>query len=79
MAISKIGETATYIHRRSQPKIQTNLKQLCMVMKLTEKDTVKKEGGVLSRLRSMGGQDCGCGCCGGVKIVPKEKKAEEKE
>lgn len=50
-----------------------------MVMKLTEKDTVKKEGGFLSRLRSMGGQDCGCGCCGGVKIVPKEKKAEEKE
>jgi|GEM_PF-2011250 len=48
-----------------------------MVMKLTEKDTVKKEGGFLSRLRSMGGQDCGCGCCGGVKIVPKETKADE--
>jgi len=53
------------------------LKHTPMVMKLTEKDTVKKEGGFLSRLRSMGGQDCGCGCCGGVKIVPKETKADE--
>jgi hypothetical protein len=48
-----------------------------MVIELTEKDTVKKEGGFLSRLRSMGRQDCGCGCCGGVKIVPKEKKVDE--
>jgi len=46
------------------------------VTKLTEKETDKKEGGFLSRLRSMGKQDCGCGCCGGMKIVPKEKNPD---
>ncbi|WP_207231400.1 hypothetical protein [Methanofollis fontis] len=48
-------------------------------MKLTEKECEKKKGGFLSRLRAMGGKECECGCCGGVRIVPKEKKPEEKD
>ncbi len=48
-------------------------------MRLAEKDTEEKKGGFLSRLRSMSKQDCGCGCCGGMKIVPKEKKPDDED
>ncbi|MDO9540379.1 MAG: hypothetical protein Q7J09_10320 [Methanocalculus sp.] len=46
---------------------------------MTEEDSKKTKKGFLARLREMSDPSCDCGCCGGMKIVPKEKTEEEQE
>ncbi|EHQ36355.1 hypothetical protein [Methanoplanus limicola] len=43
-----------------------------------EKETNEKKG-FFSRFMKGEGNECGCGCCGGIKIVPKESSTEKED
>ena len=46
---------------------------------MTENDPKKKSQGFLARMKAMSNAGCDCGCCGSMKIVPKETQKDEVE
>ena len=56
--------------------IQINLKQ--ELMKMSDEKESNEKKGFLSRFLKAKDSECACGCCGGIKIVPKAENAEEK-
>jgi len=47
-------------------------------MKMSDEKESNEKKGFFSRFLKAKDNECACGCCGGIKIVPKAENAEDK-